>query len=162
MDKINISEVFDIAIAIEQNGENFYRKFAQETENKKLKDTFNTLAKMESDHMKLFEKMKETVLTTIPDTNTGYVDQEGLLKSYIRAFASGYVLDINAARELNSKDPIEVIKFAIGKEKDSIAYYLAVKEIVYSEENKNSVEKIINEEMKHIIELSELLASFID
>jgi rubrerythrin len=53
----------------------------------------------------------------------------------------------------------EILKAAIGIEKDSIAFYLGMKDMVSERRGKEKIEEIIREEMEHIRLLShELMA----
>jgi len=50
------------------------------------------------------------------------------------------------------------LKMALGIERDSIAYYVGLKEYIPPKAGRDKVEDIIKEEMKHIIVLSEKMA----
>jgi len=51
-----------------------------------------------------------------------------------------------------------ILKIALGIERDSIAYYTGLKEYVPVKAGKDKVEDVIREEIKHIVILSEKLA----
>ena len=59
--------------------------------------------------------------------------------------------------EINN--PYDAIEFAIGAELNSILYYQEVKKMV-SEKNHEKIEKIIDEERKHFVQLSEIKKDF--
>ena len=74
--------------------------------------------------------------------------------------AGGHVFDVKTdpAEKLTNKDtPEEVLKMAIGLERDSIAFYVGLKEVVSSKAGKDKVEDIIKEEMGHIVILNQKL-----
>ncbi|MBO8131133.1 MAG: ferritin family protein [Candidatus Marinimicrobia bacterium] len=156
MERISLEEVFKIAIEIERNGQRFYRNYAEKNDDEKIKEVFNNLADMESDHERAFIEMKNRLVT---DYDRIEADTEGLLNAYIKAFAGGYIFTSDD-KIVEAGSPDDILKYAIGKEKDSISYYLAVKEFVVGEDNKDKVDRIIKEEMKHIIILSDLIASY--
>jgi rubrerythrin len=54
----------------------------------------------------------------------------------------------------------EILKAAIVAEKDSIAFYLGMKDAVSDNRGKQRIEAIIKEEMQHIRILSKELAAF--
>jgi rubrerythrin len=54
----------------------------------------------------------------------------------------------------------EILKAAITAEKDSIAFYLGMKDAVSDSHGKQRVEAIIKEEMQHIRILSKELVAF--
>ena len=53
----------------------------------------------------------------------------------------------------------EILKTAIGLEKDSIVFYTGIREMVSEKMGKNKVNDIINEEIGHIVDLSNQLSS---
>jgi len=53
--------------------------------------------------------------------------------------------------------PEDVLKMAIGVERDSIAFYVGLKEAVSRKAGKDKVDDIIKEEMGHIVTLNEKL-----
>ena len=53
----------------------------------------------------------------------------------------------------------EVLKIAIGLEKDSIAFYLGVGQMVPARLGKDKVENIIKDEAGHVVTLSKELTS---
>jgi rubrerythrin len=53
----------------------------------------------------------------------------------------------------------DILKAAIGYEKDSIVFYLGIKEVVPPELGKDRIDAILKEEMSHVAVLSDELAS---
>jgi len=83
---------------------------------------------------------------------------------YLRVMADGHVFDVKAdpADQLATKNTHEeVLKMAIGVERDSIAFYVGLKEAVSRKAGKDKVEDIIKEEMGHIITLNEKLQDLV-
>jgi rubrerythrin len=78
----------------------------------------------------------------------------------LRVMADGHVFDVkaNPVKQLATKDtPEDVLKMAIGIERDSIAFYVGLKGAVSRKAGKDKVEDIIKEEMGHIVTLSQKL-----
>jgi len=74
--------------------------------------------------------------------------------------ADEHVFNVKAdpVEQLAGKEtPEDVLKMAIGLEKDSIAFYVGLKESVSHKAGKDKVEAIIKEEMGHIVTLSQKL-----
>jgi len=86
-------------------------------------------------------------------------DPEGLAASYLRAIAKGTVFNVNnSSKILTEQETIgDILKMAIGFEKDSIVFYIGIKEMVPDTFGKDKVDKIIEEEMRHIVMLTEEL-----
>ncbi|RJP60577.1 MAG: hypothetical protein C4541_03710 [Candidatus Auribacter fodinae] len=75
--------------------------------------------------------------------------------------ASGYIF--NAETDLaktmtGSETPKEILKFALGREKDSVVFYVGMKEMVPESLGRKHLDKIIQEEMNHVGVISKFLA----
>ncbi len=152
MQLLNISEVYQIAMQIEENGVKFYSAWAKKVEDKKLKEIFDGLSYAEVEHKKIFEKM----LKEIEDYKPQELYPEEYFQ-YLRAYADNLIFKIQNLKE-NSKEVktvIEALDFAIEREKDSILYYQEIKNILPESQHKE-LEKIINEERKHFLDLTHI------
>lgn len=154
----NIDETLQMAIQIEKNGRNFYQKAAAGTSDSTLKKLFTDLADMEIQHENYFQKLKSELTAKERQQNVYDPDNEGIL--YLNAFASGHVfkVDRNPAQDLTGNEkPADILDIAIDLEKDSIVFYLGIREMIPENQGKGKVDAIIKEEMKHIRILSEQL-----
>jgi rubrerythrin len=146
------SEVFEIAIRIEENGERFYKSASGKIDNKSVKKIFDYLADEEVKHRQLFKKLLSNIDSfEIPE---GY---PGEYMNYLTHYAKGIIFsdDEIDERVSNIKDPVTAVDLAIKAETDSILYYQEIKDLVPKEQRKN-VEDIIMEEREHFLSLSEL------
>ena len=150
----NADEVFEIAEQIERNGAKFYRKAAENITNEEKKKFLIHLAEMEDEHEQTFKNMRsqlkqdEKIMTTF--------DPEGESEKYLRALADTRVF---YEKEIDSDSLEEIFKTAITAEKDSIVFYLGMKDVIPEHLGKQKLDGIIKEEMSHIKLLSnELLA----
>ena len=153
--KFNIDEIFKIAIQIEKNGAVFYKKASEIASDKALKEKLISLADMELDHQRTFSALHKELSENKQIATTYDPYNEGIL--YLKAFASGYVFDLQAEplKMLAGLGSIErILKAAIGLEKDSIVFYLGIKKVVPPDFGKDKIEKIIAQEMEHIRLLS--------
>ena len=156
----NVDEVLEMGEQIERNGAAFYRKAAQATPDDGARDMLLRLARMEDDHEKTFSAMRRE-LTEEEKRPTVY-DPDGEAAQYLRAMASGYVFDVKGdpAASLTGAETLdEILRRGIKAEKDSIVFYLGLKDIVPKRLGKDSVDDIIKEEMAHITLLSSEMAS---
>jgi len=154
---LNADEIFEIAEQIEKNGAKFYRAAAQKFS--EVKQLMLELADMEDEHLIIFQNMRAQL--TSKEQQPDVFDPEGQAQMYLRALADGHIFDIKAdpAEKLSGiKNPHGVLKMALGIERDSIAYYVGLKEYIPPKAGRDKVEDIIKEEMKHIIVLSEKMA----
>ncbi|MFX1294523.1 MAG: ferritin family protein [Promethearchaeota archaeon] len=150
----NADEVFEMAEQIERNGAEFYRTAAKNITDTDRKKQLIHLAEMEDDHEKIFKKLR-TELTKKEKASTTF-DPEGEAAIYLRAMADTRVF---FEKEINITSFQEILKAAITAEKDSIVFYLGMKDYVPVKLGKQRIDEIIKEEMSHIRLLStELLA----
>jgi rubrerythrin len=94
-----------------------------------------------------------------------FYDPQGEAAAYVRAMAAGQVFDLRS-------DPIEwlapdrdlpeILRKAIGLEKDSIVFYLGIREAVPERLGKDWVDDIVREEMGHVRLLDEQMRAATD
>jgi len=142
-------DVFKLAEDIEINGEQFYRKAAQDVDDPKNKEMLNNLADMEADHKRLFGQMRAE-LKEKEKTQTVF-DPEGDAENYLKALAD---IRVFFEKPIDTSSMEKILMAAIQAEKDSIVLYLGMKELVPEKYGKNRLENIIKEEMGHIRLLS--------
>jgi rubrerythrin len=152
-------EILQVAEQIERNGAKFYRKAAEGTADEKAKKTMLDLAEMEDGHEKTFAAMR-TELSGRAKEATAF-DPQGEATLYLKAFADGKVFDPNAdpaERLTGDETPLDVITTAIGAEKDSIVFYLGIKDVVSEKLGKDKIDAIIKEERSHLTILAGILS----
>jgi len=155
----NVDEVLKIAEQIERNGIGFYEKAAAGFHGDE-KQTLLRLADMERTHERVFSALRRELSRA--DQALEAFDPEGEAARYLAAFADGQVFDPDA-------DPLallgpqssgrDILKVAIGLEKDSVVFYVAIRDAVPESLGKEKIERIIKEEMDHIVLLSGMLSS---
>jgi len=152
----NADEVFEMAEQIERNGGAFYRSAAKKFP--QVSKTLLELAAMEDEHLKTFADMRAELAGT--ELEEPVYDPDGQAQMYLRVMADGRVFDVKAdpVEKLADKNkPEDVLKMAIGLERDSIAFYVGLKEAVPGKAGKDKVDGIIKEEMGHIVILNQKL-----
>ncbi|MFC1795127.1 ferritin family protein [Planctomycetota bacterium] len=152
----NADEVFEMAEQIERNGGKFYRAAAEKFP--AVRDLLLTLAAMEDKHEQTFADMRAAL--SGKELQETVFDPDGQAQMYLRVMADGHVFDVKSdpAELLATKNtPEDVLKMAIGLERDSIAFYVGLKEAVSNKAGKDKVEDIIKEEMGHIVTLNQKL-----
>ncbi|MDY0362142.1 MAG: ferritin family protein [Desulforegulaceae bacterium] len=139
------NEVFEMAIEIEVKGQEFYKKAAADAQNEDLKKILLDLADMEVDHEEIFKQMKTDLKISEKESNV--FDPENEAAAYLKALADTKVF---YEKEIDTKSVKEVMKAAITAEKDSIVFYLGMKNLVPEKKGQDKLDKIISEEMSHI------------
>jgi len=152
----NADEVFEMAEQIERNGAKFYRaaakKFAE------VREMLVDLAAMEDEHEKTFAAMRAELSGT--EVAAPVFDPDGEAQMYLQVMADEHVFNIKAdpVEQLAGKEtPQALLKMAIDLERDSIAFYVGLKESVSRKAGKDKIEAIIREEIGHIATLGQKL-----
>jgi len=150
------SEIFQLAIRIEENGEKFYRQMSEKFDEPELKELFTFLAQEEVGHQKVYQEILSTFESYEP-----HESYPGEYFAYLRSYADNIIFSQKEfEKRMNEIDnAYAAIEFAIGAELNSILYYQEVKKMV-SEKNHEKIEKIINEERKHFVQLSDIKKDF--
>jgi rubrerythrin len=155
----NADEVFEMAEQIETNGAAFYSKAADIAKDKRIHELFNGLAKWELTHREIFATMRREL--SAQQSEQLVFDPEGEAAMYLKAMADGHVFDVHVdiSKFFTGKESMkDVFKTALKMEKDSIIFYLGIRDFVVSETGKDRVSQIIQEEMRHIAFLNKELA----
>jgi rubrerythrin len=148
-------EIFEMAQQVERNGGRFYRRAASLAKEAGSAPFFLKLAGMEDAHEKIFARMRGEL--TAAERVKRVFDPENQAPAYLRAWADGHVFDVRSdpAEKITGKErPEDILKMAIGLEKDSIVFYLGMKHAVPERLGRARVDEIIQEEMSHIDLLS--------
>lgn len=146
----NITEVFEIAEQIERNGYAFYEKAAGIASDEESKKFLLDLAAMEMDHEKLFIEMKKRFTDNELDSP---FDGDNVALTYLQAMVDGEVFtNIKPTSDLlKGGESIEDIRrLAIEFEKNTVVYFLSLRNAVNDNDDKLKIEKLIDEEIQHI------------
>jgi len=155
---LSADEILEIAQRIEQNGARFYRRAAELQKDENKSKLLLQLARMEDEHERIFLKIQDDL--TEEERSQKAADPFGEMKMYLSAMAdtSGGEGSPAAVEALTGQEPIgEILKKAIELEKESILYYIGLKDVVPGQLSKKNIEKIIEEEKSHIILLKKEL-----
>jgi len=151
----NADEIFEMAEQIERNGASFYRKSAELIADPAEKKLLLDIAAMEDEHEKTFADLRAGL--SEKEKVTTVFDPEGEISLYLRALADTRVF---FEKKIDNASSIkDILKEAILAEKDSIVFYLGMKEMVPENFGKAKIDAIIKEEMNHIKLLSKALVA---
>lgn len=150
--KFNAKEILEMAEQIEKNGYAFYKKAAEDVKDDGIKAFLNELAEMELKHEKTFGEMIASLSSKEKEEVTFDPFEE--TAAYIQALADTRVF---YEKQIDTSSAKEVLKEAIVAEKESIVFYLGMKDMVPTDSGKSKIDAIIKEEMKHIQIISKQL-----
>jgi len=140
----NAFEIFEIAEQIERNGVKFYRTAAKAVSDQDLRQTLLELADMEAEHEETFASMRKQLSEADKDWQLRVFDPENELSLYLQAMANGHVFDLkkDPSEQLRNAETIEdILKLAINAEKDSIVFYLGLRDFVPAIARQDKVEE---------------------
>ena len=155
----NASEIYQIGIEIEKNGMAFYSACARATANAPVKKLCEELAQWESQHVAVFENLR----SQLPEgarLESSY-DPYGELSLYLKAAADSHVFIANtdiAALVAGADTPAKILAIALSFEKDSVVVYTTMSRMVPEHLGKKNLDKIIDEELKHISIISQKMS----
>jgi len=148
MERYSLREVVDQALQTEKLGYQFYTTMIQRFEKEEdMKKLFAFLAKEEVHHEKTFAEMLAQIKEAEP---VNWEDAEQYLRAIVE---SEFFLGKNKA--LPSMEHVKTVEdavdFAIEFEKQTVLYFHGLKDWV---KEKEIVDRIIDEEKKHIMQLN--------
>lgn len=147
-----LSEILDFAIARERESQELYARLAQQVADQELQQLFQRLVDEEQKHEAYYTEMRAVIKEEhTPGVHTGedysaYVRELIAAGRQIKPLAAEQLADVHAA-----------LDYAIAREKDSVLFYVAMKEYLEPEQ-RAKVEVIIHEEERHATILSEVKA----
>jgi rubrerythrin len=156
----NADEIFEIAERIERNGAAFYRRAAEQPMEIEARQKLENLAKMEEDHELIFKAMRSELSDRERQPMIYDPLDENIL--YLQAVANGQVFDISSDLPdflVQPPDLHAILRYAIEREKDSIVFYLGIKEFISTKAGKDRIESIIDQELSHIVSLTSQLSA---
>ncbi len=151
MNKYNITEVLEMAVQAEKLGFQFYTSMAEKfKKDGGLASLFTKLASKEKVHEKTFTELKTMVDKSGPEP-VEWVE----VSNYMRAFVESEFF-LGKGKALPSMEHLktakDVVRYAMGFEKDTLLYFLALRGVV---KEKEMVDEVVNEEKSHIAWLAE-------
>ena len=156
---LNAFEIFEIAERIERNGAMFYRKAAHMFfDNENVRKILLEIAAMEDEHERTFAKMRRQL--TSESRRLMLFDTLEDIDDYLKTMADKHIFDLS--EDINDKlsghETVEdVLQMAIDAEKDSVVFYVGLKNLVSATAGRDRIDSIVAEEMKHIAMLSRQL-----
>lgn len=154
----NAEEIYEIGIEIEKNGKAFYEAAAEKAEDPDIKIFLNDLAVWEDQHITLFEILRSELTDKISAENAFDPDNEA--HRYMKAAAESHIFikDLNIGEIVaGCNTPADILNVAVRFEKDSVVLYNTMITLVPESLGKEKIEKLINEELKHVAMLHQKL-----
>ncbi len=146
------SEIIELAIRIEKNGEKTYRKAQEKVSNLSLASMLQWLADEEVEHAKWFADLKENSkgIKSAPE-----LDAMG--RTILKSVLGDQAFSITDADFSRLEDRKELLETSIEFEEDTILFYELIGSFMGDEDSLQGLQKIIEEENLHVRKLKESL-----
>lgn len=149
------SEIVEAAVRIEQQGQEFYKDAAEAAQSRDAKDFFLFFAAEEARHEQIFRDLQARLggfdLPAWSTSEEYSVYLQALIDSH-----SIFSLDLEQ-RLAAVRNEAEAIRLAMGFEKDTILFFMEMRELV-PESERRFIQQCIAEERSHLRKLSAMLA----
>lgn len=156
--EFSADEVFEMGMDIERNGEAYYRTAAELSKDAKIKAVFIDLMQQEHIHFEVFKSLREKLpprasLPTVADPESEeYLYLDALVKS--RLFNNVREAEAVARKVGNA---VEALRAALTFEKDTVLFFQTMKSMTDERLGKNEIDRLIEEEHRHIVRISNLI-----
>ncbi len=147
-----IQEILDLAIQIEKNGEAVYRQALKTTNNPEIISLLHQLAEDEVKHIQWFTNLRESAMATVEDPAVHEMGQK-----ILNNILGDQTFSLQEVDFSNLGTVISLLNTAIEFEKDTILFYHMLSALVQDEEGVDLLNKIIEEENRHIAALEDTL-----
>ncbi len=139
------SEILDLAIQIEENGEHFYRNAMPKFSDPALLEMLFWFAEQEKRHREFFIKMKRALPHGAEERWAEQLSGALLRGGLADHLFSMDEVDLDAIRDVKM-----FCRIAIGLEQDTVMFYEIIASFVTDSNTLEQLTALINEERKHI------------
>jgi len=146
-----LSEILDFALEKEQQSADLYQKLADLADNADDKALFEKLVRDELNHKAYYAE----ILASVKDESSPKVQPEEEYAAYMRQLIEDSRTIKALPEDVSSMPFNEILDYAIARERDSMAFYLGLKQFV-PESAKAHIDVIIAEESRHAAVIANL------
>jgi rubrerythrin len=140
-----LSEVYNLGIGIEKNGEKFYRDALKQAWSAPIADMLKLLAEEEVKHIDFFVRRMDAVKQK---RENPFLDEMGT--SVLKDILGNQTFSLKEADISKIKSINELVALAIDFEKDTILFYEMIGSLITDERVRRELEEIIEEEERHV------------
>jgi rubrerythrin len=154
--RFSADEILAVAEKIEQNGIRFYEAAARRVRAPKARQLLTELAAREKVHEQTFAAMRARLSDRERSADTFDPDQQSA--AYLQALAGGAVFKQDAGSAVPFAQGAaykDILAAAIEMEKDSIVFYVGLREFAPARLGRTQVDAILKEEMSHLALLNQ-------
>ncbi len=145
-------EVVDVALGIEQAGEESYRQAAKAVNDPTISEGLTWLADDEARHQKWFANLRIQPSAAQPTSR-----MEKISRSLMRDLAESQAQFHSSKKLINAADLTEILTTALEAEKETARFYELIAMMLESPDDRERIEEIITEEYRHAETLEQWL-----
>jgi rubrerythrin len=140
-----LTEIYDLGIRIEKNGEKFYRDALKQAWSTPIADMLTMLAEEEVKHVDFFEKRMDALKQK---RENPLLDE--MSASMLKDILGNQTFSLKDTDVSTIKNVSELVSIAIEFEKDTILFYEMVGSFMTDDEARRELQEIIEEEERHV------------
>lgn len=150
----SVSEIIDIAIRLEKNGEAVYRSETRKIESPELASLLEWIADEEVKHAKWFMALKHK-----SESSDEKIFAEEISGQLLKELMGGKTFSLDTVNFSKVKDRKTLIDIFIEFEQDSILFYEMLQPFIEQKNTRRILGEIIAEEYTHVARLREVRAA---
>jgi rubrerythrin len=147
-----LGEIIDLAVRIETNGQKAYQKAQGQVTDPALAAMLGWLADEEAEHEKWFPRLKEEADAAREDPKL-----EEMAYGVLQGVLGDQAFSIDEADFSQVEDLNQLLELSVEFEKDTILFYEMLRAFIEDEQILNHLNRIIEEENRHIRLLQDFL-----
>ncbi|UCD00140.1 MAG: ferritin family protein [Phycisphaerales bacterium] len=156
--RFNAFEILQIAEKIERNGAKFYLRAAELFDEAELRDTYHKLAAWKARHEKILAQRRRRFSEKTGEFGTFDPDNYVLSNPQVMAGLAVFATKPDSLKgSQGSQGRQEIFQDAIRRAKEAVVFYRGLKDSARDPASEETIDKIINEEERHIRLLAEQL-----
>jgi rubrerythrin len=148
---LNAFEILTVAVTIERDTIDFYRKAAKLFNDKELRKVLILLADWEQKHESVFTAMKQELSHIREEAMTfdvnGFVSTSPLV---LKSLAWSATQSQSKREFTGDESKEEILELAMNRERSTIRFYFELVGVVGDSSSKNKIHAIIEEEKRHV------------
>lgn len=152
----SITEIIELAVQIEKNGERSYRRVQQETRDEALKSMLGLLAEEEGDHQQWFRDLKNRIISKAVDP-----DLEEMARGLFQGILGEKAFALDELNPADLSDLRALLQISAEFEKDTVLFYEMLEPFIEGPESKDHLKAIIEEEKGHVGRLEERITNLL-
>ncbi len=146
-----VKDILALAVQIESNGEEIYRRALRRNPSGELAELLSWIAEEEARHGEWFEEMGRK---TAPEPVEGTLEKMGRIM--LRSSVQDQSFSLDEADLSRADEADRVLAMSIEFEEDTVAFYRMMRPFLEDPEAIEALDRIIEEEQRHIEKLGAL------